>query len=263
MLSFIRRRLTFANAAIVVALVLAMSGGAYAASKYLITSTKQISPKVLKQLKGMIGQTGATGPQGPEGKTGKDGTNGTGTNGTNGKDGTNGTSATTETFVGKVHGCEEGGIIVKSASPEAVVCNGKQGKAGNPAEYPEVLPEGRSETGTWAVTISPAHLGGEPALPFIGFAQVSYPIPTATNKEPEPSNVEIIGEGEPTTANCKGRVNEPTAGEGFLCLYTEGEIPKKAGFLHEAQSYPMGADVIFALEKAEGYATGTWAMTPR
>ena len=47
MLRAIRSRLTYANVAVTLALVLAMSGGAYAADRYLITSTKQIKPKVL------------------------------------------------------------------------------------------------------------------------------------------------------------------------------------------------------------------------
>lgn len=48
MFSRIRNRMIYANVAMTVALVFAMSGGAYAASRYMITSTKQISPKVLK-----------------------------------------------------------------------------------------------------------------------------------------------------------------------------------------------------------------------
>jgi hypothetical protein len=48
MLSKLRRRLTYANVAVTLALVFAMSGGAYAASRYVITSIKQISPKVVK-----------------------------------------------------------------------------------------------------------------------------------------------------------------------------------------------------------------------
>jgi len=57
----------------VLALFFALGGTAIAAHHYLITSTKQIKPSVLKKLKG---------------KAGKNGTNGT--NGTNGKNGTNG-----------------------------------------------------------------------------------------------------------------------------------------------------------------------------
>ena len=47
MFSRIRKRLTYANVAMTMALVFAMTGGAYAAKKYVITSTKQIKPSVL------------------------------------------------------------------------------------------------------------------------------------------------------------------------------------------------------------------------
>jgi hypothetical protein len=60
-----------------VALVFAMSGGALAAQHYLLTSTKQISPKVLKQLKGDKGAKGARGPQGLRGAQGLQGIQGT------------------------------------------------------------------------------------------------------------------------------------------------------------------------------------------
>jgi hypothetical protein len=56
-----RRRLGYANVVATVALVFAMSGGAFAASKYLLTSTKQIKPSVLAKLKGNRGPAvGAT-----------------------------------------------------------------------------------------------------------------------------------------------------------------------------------------------------------
>jgi hypothetical protein len=80
-----RRRLSYANVTATLALVFAMSGGALAANHYLITSTKQISPKVLKKLKGNAGKagangangaTGATGAQGPGGKEGSPGSEG-------------------------------------------------------------------------------------------------------------------------------------------------------------------------------------------
>ena len=68
-----RRRISYANVAATLALVFSMSGGALAASHYLINSTKQISPKVLKKLKGSTGKTGATGPAGPKGEAGTKG----------------------------------------------------------------------------------------------------------------------------------------------------------------------------------------------
>ena len=61
MLSSIRRRMTYANVVASLALLFAMSGGAIAATHYLITSQRQISPKVLKTLKGSTGRRGATG----------------------------------------------------------------------------------------------------------------------------------------------------------------------------------------------------------
>jgi hypothetical protein len=75
----LKRKLTYANITATLALVFAMSGGALAANHYLVNSTKQINPKVLKKLKGnagtagKTGATGATGGTGPTGATGKEG----------------------------------------------------------------------------------------------------------------------------------------------------------------------------------------------
>jgi hypothetical protein len=66
----------------VVALVLAVTGTAVAAQRYIITNTKQISPTVLKQLaalgakQGGTGATGATGGAGPAGPAGPQGERG-------------------------------------------------------------------------------------------------------------------------------------------------------------------------------------------
>jgi hypothetical protein len=64
---FFRRGLTYANVTATLALVLALSGSAIAGTTYLLTSTSQISPTVLKKLKG------AKGPKGQRGKTGAKG----------------------------------------------------------------------------------------------------------------------------------------------------------------------------------------------
>ena len=80
-----RKRLSYANVTATLALVFAMSGGALAANHYLITSTKQINPSVLKKLTGKAGapgSAGATGATGPGGATGPAGaTGGTGKEG--------------------------------------------------------------------------------------------------------------------------------------------------------------------------------------
>jgi hypothetical protein len=70
----IRRHVSYANVVATMALVFAMGGTAIAAKHYLVNSTRQINPKVLKALKGNTGKTGATGPQGTLGPTGPQGT---------------------------------------------------------------------------------------------------------------------------------------------------------------------------------------------
>jgi hypothetical protein len=130
MLSFIRKRVTYANVAMTFALVFAMSGGAYAAKHYVIASTKQINPKVLKQLQGKTGPAGATGPAGTAGKEGP-----AGKAGTNGPNGTNGKSV----VLAEVKPGETACKLLGGASFEAegtgtrlFACNGAEGKAGAP-----------------------------------------------------------------------------------------------------------------------------------
>ena len=98
MVSKVRGKLTYANVVVTLALVFAMSGGAYAASRVLITSSKQISPSVLKSLKGKNGLNGAPGANGKEGAAGQPGEEGPagekGPIGPKGKDGVSVTSAT-------------------------------------------------------------------------------------------------------------------------------------------------------------------------
>ena len=74
MFNFARTRLTYANVAATLALVFSMTGGALAAKHYLINSTRQINPKVLKKLKARLkGKTGARGPAGAPGPEGPPG----------------------------------------------------------------------------------------------------------------------------------------------------------------------------------------------
>jgi hypothetical protein len=72
-------RPSYATIAATLALILSMAGGALAAGHYLITSTKQISPKVLRKLhgsRGPSGPRGAAGSQGPAGPPGPAGPQG-------------------------------------------------------------------------------------------------------------------------------------------------------------------------------------------
>ena len=91
-----RRHITYANAAATLALIFAMSGSALAANHYLIESTTQISPKVLKKLRGASGKKGATGATGSLGASGTAGASGkdgaAGKEGHEGKEGQRGPS---------------------------------------------------------------------------------------------------------------------------------------------------------------------------
>jgi hypothetical protein len=72
-----RKRLSYANVTATLALVFALGGGtAWAAHHYLIVSTNQIKPSVLKKLHGAKGANGANGINGTDGTNGTNGTNG-------------------------------------------------------------------------------------------------------------------------------------------------------------------------------------------
>ena len=260
MLRRISSRLTYANVAATLALVFAMSGGAYAASKYVITSTKQIKPSVLKTLKAP-GKAGATGKNGTNGTNGSPGTNGTaGTNGTNGTAGTNGTSVTSkEQKTGAIGTCADGGSEFVSASGKTYACNGTSG-------FTAVLPAGETEKGTWSAETPEG--SSQP-----GIASISFSIPLAA---PLDSGHVFYVPPSGSVPECPGSVAAPEAEEGDLCVYTTFNSlkPDEAGVIHAPQggisetlgetgAGESGAVLLFQPEgtPAEGgFAIGTWAV---
>ncbi len=139
------------------ALVFAMTGGAYAAKKYLITNTKQISPSVLKQLKGAKGPAGAAGANGTNGAPGAQGAKGengapgrTGTNGTNGKSVLASTAAGTE-CVGRRrrHQVRSG----RQRSPRTRLQRQKRHERHD--GFTEELPSKKTEIGSWSANSAP------------------------------------------------------------------------------------------------------------
>lgn len=102
----IKPRITYANVAATLALVFSMTGGALAAKHYLINSTKQINPKVIKALKGKAGSAGPIGPAGPQGVPGPQGPQGL-----TGKEGAAGTA------LGYAHVKAEGKLDASLSSP--------------------------------------------------------------------------------------------------------------------------------------------------
>jgi hypothetical protein len=182
----LRNRFGIPGVISVIALVFAMTGGAYAAKKYVITSPKQIKPTVLKTLKGKrgprgpAGVAGTAGPQGPAGAPGAKGDKGdTGAQGPQGGQGPQG-----------------------NPGPQGVA--GPAGPAGDPWTVGGTLPPGETETGTWG---GQSLEGGLFAFP------ISFTLPLTD----PPTPVYVSGE---SAAGCPGIIGGiPTAEPGKLCVY--------------------------------------------
>jgi hypothetical protein len=280
MLSFIRRQMSATNLMVVAALIFAMAGGAFAANgggggshasaqiakkkgKKALVKRGPRGPKGPAGPAGEKGETGATGPQGPAGKNGTNGINGE--KGEQGLEGKAGESVTEKTVLTsektKCGGLGGEEFVVGSGTP-GYACNGKEGKPGNPAEFPEVLPAKRSETGGWEMSVSSTKYHGEATEPYVGFAEVSYPIPVLYEKEP--TKVVYLKPGENHTTECPGTSEEPAAEPGYICLYAEEAFPEGAGA--PAKDFRIhtthNITVVFKSTEPDAYANGTWAMTP-
>jgi hypothetical protein len=243
MFSAIRTRLHLTPSTVIasLALVFAMSGGAYAASRYVITSTKQISPKVLKSLAGKAGPAGKNGANGAAGPAGAVG--GTGPAGPQGPAGVAGVA---------------GGAGAAGAA-------GKEGKQGPPGTtgFTKTLPEGAAEQGVWSA---------ETTTTQPGLGAVSFTIPLAGPLDE--NHVFYVASGS-EVPQCPGSVEEPLAEKGDLCVYAgagTGLLPGTEGVIHAPRSsinhfaqvgaLASGAIVELHPENAEGgIALGTWAVT--
>lgn len=155
-----RPRLTYANVTATVALVLSMSGGAIAAQHYLINSTRQISPKVLKELRGKTGSSGRAGAPGAPGTPGAPG--GPGPQGPEGKTGPNGAVAGFSAVQGsRVALTEEKTILTKQLpagsfiASASVTASGSDEKEIRSAGVLCELTDGTSVSGEWVATVEP------------------------------------------------------------------------------------------------------------
>jgi Collagen triple helix repeat (20 copies) len=178
----LRRRIHVspATAIATLALVFAMSGGAYAAKHYLITSTKQISPKVLKALAGKPGKSGAAGPAGAAGAAGPQGPGGA------------------------------AGAKGETGAPGGKGGQGEKGEKGDPGTtgFTKTLPTGETETGAWAVG---------PAAENYVIGEITFNIPLA--EVPAAHFVTEKEQTEHTVPACSGTAVAPTAAKGNLCVY--------------------------------------------
>lgn len=282
MFSTIRRHFNYTTVAATLALVFAMSGGAYAAGKYLITSTKQISPKVLKALAGKTGPAGLAGKAGANGSNGSNGAQGPagekGAPGTNGAQGPAGESVTGKEVKKTETTCEKrGGASYTLAGKTEDVCNGKEG---SPWTAGGTLPAGKTETGVWSVTTS----GGEVAA-YVSPPETAISFTIPLEKALGEKEVHYVGkEGNGTT--CPGNAAEPRAEEGNLCIYeeeTSGVVkpapPVAETYIIKPSAFELGtgtagAVVIFVRKEYKGSVTnkepayqepvvgfGSWAVT--
>jgi hypothetical protein len=244
--------LTPSTAIATLALVFAMTGGAYAAKRYLITSPKQISPSVLRSLTGANGKpgpTGAAGPQGPAGPQGSAGPAGSaGGRGDTGAQGEKGAQG------------ERG--------PE-----GPRGATGSPWTAGGTLPAGKTETGAWSTQLNLA----EESIERIG---ISFAIPL--EKSLPEGHAVFVTEGEQASksgtnyGDCGGEAEEPKAHEGYLCIYQGFTENVEHGRYGMGAAGPPGAPLSSAREvgssgeiflisyqgaEYEHAMQGSWAVT--
>jgi hypothetical protein len=275
MFSTLRTRFGIPGVISVMALVFAMFGGAYAASSSSNGGKATASAKGKQGPRGKTGKTGPPGLAGPVGPMGPAGPKGDA--GSAGSNGSNGVSATTESFTGSAHPpCTAGGVVVKSASPEAVVCNGKNGTNGTTG-FTETLPEGKTETGVWGAASGTPN--GRWSYP------ISFPIPLSS--APEVIRVEPNEESKP---GCPGRGGGsfgsgykptiPQAEPGKLCIYIDAvenaivpaTTPSTPVYEEGAWAYefnavsPAGGFIQVRCNTPEGEgelctAAGSWAVT--
>jgi hypothetical protein len=252
MVSSVRKRVTYANVVVTVALVFAMSGGAYAASKYLITSTKQISPKVLKSLQGKTGKPGANGAPGAPGPVGPAGPQGpAGAAGAKGENGAAGTSVTSAESKAKIGPCKEGGSEFKAVSGTTYACNGEKGKEGTFGG--STLPEGKTLTGVLAAS---GWGEGKYPEPGTGIADtgVSFALPLTSVPA-----IHVVKEGE-KLAECPGSAEAPAATSGNLCIFIANTVNVANDVLANASTFGFKAEG-FSEEKGFINIAGTWAVT--
>lgn len=205
----------------VIAMVVALCGGAFAASGGLTgkqkKEVKKISMETAKKFPGPAGPQGSPGQAGAAGAKGE--------KGDKGLDGKAGKSVTvTPIATGNAFECEErGGALLKEegASSGVEVCAGKAGKEGEPWTAGGTLPPEATETGTFTVQGTEADTAGI-------FTNISFPIPL--EEELDSEHVKIASTFPVPTA-CKANVGEPGWGisnpgaqPGYLCVWANGEL---------------------------------------
>jgi len=194
MFSRIRKRFTYTNVAMTLALVFAMTGGAYAAKHYIITSTRQISPKVLKQLKGSRGPAGPAGKQGAAGAI------------------AGGVGVRSATLKAGDKNCPAGGSVFAATNATTYTCNGEEGSAGR---------NGTNGVNGASVTATPVPVGNSSKCNELGGSEFSVGDTTTFACNGESVTMKQLNPGE---GGCKQGGEEFTIGgkKGAACNGFEG-----------------------------------------
>ncbi len=274
MFQALRKHLTPATGIAFVALIFAITGGAFAAnsgggggakqtalvaragSGTLTATVAKAKAKTKAGARGPAGPKGATGPAGPAGATGPAGPAGaTGPAGGGGPQGPAGPTGAT-------------GL----QGPQ-----GNEGKAGanGTTGFTKALPSGDTETGTWS-----AHLAAESEFMFV---PLSFNIPLAAAitehafvvTEAEWAEEEVGGVKQKDPAGCAGGTpSAPKAEPGNLCLYVGANFLNHIVFNAIIKTYPelspgeskdgagtAGALLYVVATGVPDFAYGAWAVT--
>ncbi len=274
MLSKIRKHLTPSTGIALIALVFALTSGAFAATggspgNPASNSSPRTSGGVLAVIAkakaksktgargpagpagkpgptgtaGATGPVGATGPAGPQGPQGAAGTNGQ--NGAPGSPGANGESVTSKAVAINTAKCGGlGGVEYTLTGKTTLICNGQTG-------FTETLPEGKTETGAWAATGAGTAVG------------ISFPIPLSAPLEASHTHIVTVNT---VPAQCPGTVAEPKAEPGNLCVYesTDTELGNLIQVTNPAAPTASGtatSGAVLISSYASEYVHGTFAVT--
>jgi hypothetical protein len=216
-LASLRKRLSASGPGVmvaVIAMIVALAGTAYAATKLNGTQKKEVE-KIAKKFAGKPGANGAQGspggpgPAGPKGDAGVKGDKGD--PGNQGLPGTNGKSPEIVGQSDELCGPTTPGVAyeVEGSGEEAKICNGADG---SPWTASGTLPPGATETGTWVASGS-----GRIA------AALSFPVSLDENFNRENVHFKQVGTPDPL---CPGKPSIPydPAGvekpaPGVFCIY--------------------------------------------
>lgn len=250
----------------IVALIVALTGTAFAAAKLNNTQKKEVK-KIAKKFAGKRGKQGKPGPVGPTGPQGAVGAPGAkGDKGDKGDAGAAGAAGKSVVVLNEEPaGCpNQSGVtyeIEGSGNPNEI-CNGQTG-------FTQFLPSGETQTGAWSGMVSDTGEGVSS-----GLAPISFSIPL--EEELDAAHVKIVSGAVPSECNNPDKFGEPSvsnpeAAPGYLCVYLQGSLGgsielegifKASGAIGiSAGASKTGAVVSLGSESTFDGAYGTWAVT--